>query len=81
MIGKYERGDNLPSIEAIAKMAKVFEVSVDFLIGEGANATYDKEMVKRLDDIENLPKEEKKRIFEYIDLIIRDHKTKTAFGL
>ena len=57
MIGKYERGDNLPSIEAIAKMAKVFEVSVDFLIGEGANATYDKEMVKRLDDMDKLAKE------------------------
>lgn len=38
-------------------MAKVFEVSVDFLIGEGANATYDKEMVKRLDDMDKLAKE------------------------
>lgn len=62
MIGKYERGDNLPSLEAIAKMAKTLDVSVDFLIGEETNASYDKEMIKRPDDIEALPKEEKKRI-------------------
>src|SRR5690606_70065 len=67
MIGKYERGDNSPSIEVIVKLAKAFDVSVDYLLGEGMNATYDKEMVKRLDEVENLPSEEKQRIFHYMD--------------
>jgi transcriptional regulator with XRE-family HTH domain len=80
MIGKYERGDNLPSIEVIVKLAKAFDVSVDFLLGEGLNATYDKEMVKRLDELENLPAEEKKQIFHYMDLIIRDFKTKATYA-
>lgn len=80
MIGKYERGDNLPSIEVIIKLAKAFEVSVDYLLGEGQNANYDKEMIKRLDQVENLPDPEKQRIFEYMDLIIRDYKTKAAYG-
>lgn len=79
MIGKYERGDNLPSIEVIVKLAKAFDVSVDYLLGEGLNATYDKEMVKRLDELENLPPDEKKRIFDYMDLIIRDYKTKKTY--
>jgi hypothetical protein len=35
-------------------------------------------MVKRLDDLENLPKEEKLRIFQYMDLIIIDFKTKAT---
>ncbi len=30
IIGKYERNENLPSIEMVAKMAKAFEVTVDF---------------------------------------------------
>src|SRR3989338_1079359 len=72
MIGKYERSDNLPSIEVIVKLAKVFNVSVDFLLGEGLNDAYDKEMVKRLDEVEHLPTDEKQRIFQYMDLIIRD---------
>jgi transcriptional regulator with XRE-family HTH domain len=80
MIGKYERGDNLPSIEVIVKLAKAFEVSVDFLLGEGLNAAYDKEMVKRLDELEHLPADEKQRIFHYMDLIIRDYKTKKTYN-
>ena len=80
MIGKYERGDNMPSIEVLAKMAKAFDVSVDFLLGEGLNASYDKEMIKRLDELEVLPLEEKQRIFQYIDLIIRDFKTKRTYS-
>jgi len=80
MIGKYERSDNSPSIEVIVKLAKAFDVSVDFLLGEGQNATFDKEMVKRLDQVESLPDQEKKRIFDYMDLIIRDYKTKTAYS-
>jgi len=80
MIGKYERGDNLPSIEVIVKLAKAFGVSVDYLLGEGLNAAYDKEMVKRLDELESLPNDEKQRIFHYMDLIIRDYKTKATYS-
>ncbi len=64
----------------IVKLAKVFGVSVDFLLGEGLNAAYDKEMVKRLDELESLPDDEKKRIFDYMDLIIRDYKTKANYN-
>jgi hypothetical protein len=49
-------------------------------IGEGLNASYDKEMVKRLDELENLPEEQKSKIFEYIDLVIRDYKAKVAYA-
>ncbi len=33
----------------IVKLAKAFEVSVDFLLGEGVKASFDKEMLRRLD--------------------------------
>ncbi len=79
MIGKYERGDNLPSIEVIVKLAKAFDVSVDFLLGEGQNANYDKDMVKRLDELERLPSDEKQRVFYFMDLVIRDFKPKQAY--
>ncbi|WP_238325389.1 helix-turn-helix domain-containing protein [Lunatimonas lonarensis] len=79
MIGKYERGDNSPSIEAIVKLARAFGVSVDYLLGEGLNAAYDKEMVRRLDDVESLPAEEKQRIYHYMDLVIRDYRTKKTY--
>ena len=79
MIGKYEREDNSPSIEVIVKLAKAFQVSVDYLLGEGQNASYDKEMVKRLDELESLPENEKNQVLSYMDLVIRDYKTKKAY--
>lgn len=33
VIGRYERGDITPSIEAVAKIADTLEVSFDYLIG------------------------------------------------
>ena len=80
MIGKYERNDNAPSIEVLSKLAKAFEVGLDYLVGEGVNASYDKEMITRLENVENLPQEEKNRIFHFIDLIIRDHKAGQAYA-
>jgi transcriptional regulator with XRE-family HTH domain len=79
MVGKYERGDNLPSIEVIVKLARVFEVSCDFLLGEGQNAAYDKDTVRRLDELQKLPPEEQQKVFEYMDLIIRDYNAKRAY--
>ena len=35
IIGKYERNDNLPSVEVAFKLADIFEVSVDYLLGKG----------------------------------------------
>ena len=80
MIGKYERNDNAPSIEVLLKLSKVFGVSIDYLVGEGVNASFDKEMINRLENVENLHEEEKNRIFHFIDLIIRDAKAKQAYA-
>jgi hypothetical protein len=38
----------------------------------------DKKMVKRKEEIEALPEKEKEKIFDYIDLVIRDIKIKKA---
>ncbi|WP_317174464.1 helix-turn-helix domain-containing protein [Cyclobacterium roseum] len=54
IIGMYERGDAVPSIEAAKKIADAFGVSLDYLVGEGVNSSFDKKTVKRLQDIEKL---------------------------
>ena len=62
------------------KLANVFDVSVDYLLGEGKHASYDKETVKRLQDIENLDIETKKTIFQVIYTFFRDSKTRVAYS-
>jgi len=79
MIGKYERDESSPSIDIIIKLAKVFEVSVDYLLGVGLHANYNPSILKRLEGIESLPVEEQQRVFDYIDLVIRDHNAKKAY--
>jgi transcriptional regulator with XRE-family HTH domain len=53
-IGKYKRGEAVPSIDAAKKIADAFEVSMDYLVGEGVNVSFDKKNLKRLQDIEKL---------------------------
>ena len=80
MIGKYERNDNSPSIEVLLKIANAFDVSVDYLIGEGSLSSYDKEVLKRIEDIENLDDDTKSKLFFLIDNVIQNFKTKQAFA-
>ncbi len=42
VIGRYERDEALPSIEAAKKIADAFEVFLDYLAGEGINSSLDK---------------------------------------
>lgn len=80
IIGNYERDTNTPSIEVLLKLAKVFNVSVDFLIGEGKLSQYDKEVLKRIEDIEGLDIETKQHLFFLIDNVVQNFKTKQAFA-
>lgn len=79
MIGKYERNDNLPSIEVAFKLADVFEVSVDYLLGKGKHASYDNETIKRLEDIETLDQQTRTTLFKVIDTFLRDSKARLAY--
>jgi transcriptional regulator with XRE-family HTH domain len=80
MIGKYERNDNLPSIEVAFKLADVFDVSVDYLLGKGQHSSYDKDTIRRLQDIENLDNETKKTLLQVIDTFLRDSKARMAYS-
>lgn len=80
MVGKYERGDAIPSIEVSKKIADAFEVSLDYLVGEGVNASFDKKTVQRLQDILNLDTDTQNVLFRLIDTMIRDAKAKKAYS-
>lgn len=79
MIGKYERGEAAPSIDAAKKIADAFEVSMDYLVGEGINVSFDKKNLKRLQDIEKLDSDVKEKLYFVIDNIIQNAKAKKAF--
>jgi len=80
MVGKYERGDASPSIEVAKKIADAFNVSLDYLVGEGINASFDKKTVKRIQDIQLLDGDTQHILFNLIDTYIQNFKTKQAFA-
>lgn len=80
IIGKYERNENSPSVEMALKIAKVFDVPVDYLLGEGKHAAYDKETIKRLEDIQVLDNDTRTVLFNIIDTFLRDAKARKAYS-
>lgn len=80
IIGRYERGEATPSIEVAKKIADTFAVSLDYLVGEGINASFDKKSLSRLQDIEKLDADTKEKIYFVIDNIIQNAKAKKAFA-
>jgi transcriptional regulator with XRE-family HTH domain len=80
MIGKYERGEAIPSIDAAKKIADALGVSLDFLVGESKNASFDKRTLQRIQDLELLEESKKETLFDLIDTYIRDFKTRGAYS-
>jgi len=68
------------NINASRRLAILSVLSHRLKTSGGGNASFDKEMLNRLDQIEKLPAEEKQRIYHFMDLIIRDHAAKKAYS-
>jgi transcriptional regulator with XRE-family HTH domain len=80
IIGKYERGEAVPSVDFAKRIADALGVSLDYLVGEGANAKFDKKTLKRLEDIENLKENDKSCLMTIVDAFLRDAKTRQAYS-
>lgn len=76
IIGRYERNEIKPSIEMAKNIADALGVTLDYLLGDSNNAVLDKELLKRLEDIENLPDEDRNNIFYTLDNLIKAAKLK-----
>jgi len=80
IIGRYERNEIKPSIEVAAKIADELGVTVDYLLGGSANMVLDKKLLKRIEDIEALPQDEKDKVYYFIDMAISHHKARKAYA-
>jgi transcriptional regulator with XRE-family HTH domain len=81
MIGKYERSEAAPSIDAAKKIADALAVSLDQLVGEASLNGFDKTTVKRLQELEYLEDDKKKTLFDLMDTYIRDAKARKAYAV
>ena len=82
IIGRYERGEMVPSVEVAKKLADTFGVTLDYLVDDVGRIAdiKDKAMLQRLMDIEAMETEDKKTIVQVIDSLLRDAKAKKAYS-
>jgi len=78
-VGRYERGEIKPSIDMAAKIAEILDVSLDYLVGT-TDGIPEKSMVKKINDIQKLPEEDKACVLKMIDAFLRDNKAKQAYA-
>lgn len=82
IVGRYERGEMIPSVEVAKKLADTFSVTLDYLVDRTGRTEEikDKTMLHRLIEIEALEQEDKNTIAHVIDSLLRDAKAKKAYA-
>ncbi len=78
-IGRYERGEIKPSIDTAAKIAEVLDVSLDYLVGS-TDVVLEKSLVRKINEIQKLPEEDKACVLKMIDAFLRDNKAKQTYS-
>ncbi len=78
IIGRYERNERTPSVEIARKMALALGVSLDYLVGN-TEFQLETNIIKKIQEIQKLPKEDKNHLFYVLDNILQNVKAKQAF--
>lgn len=77
-VSKYERGVIWPTMELMVKIAKSFDVSVDFLVRDDKKAAVGKiknqELLHQLEEINNLPEGDQETVVSFLDAFIKRRK-------
>ena len=78
-IGRYERDEMKPSIDAAAKMADYLEVSLDYLVGK-TDIEVDPKTLSRIVEVSTFNEEDREHIFSVIDAFIAKRKIQSITG-
>jgi transcriptional regulator with XRE-family HTH domain len=80
-LSRYEVGTSVPPADTLKLIADALGVSSDSLLEDNTlnNNNIDKELLQKIEIIQNLEAKEKTIFNAFLDMMIRDHKTKQAY--
>lgn len=73
-IGMVERGEKIPSLETFIKILNTLGVSADMVLSDALDKDYTVKSSMLNDKLEKLAPEDRKRIYEVIDTMIKQSK-------
>ena len=79
IIGMYEREERTPSVEVARKIAYAMGVSLDFLVGN-TDVRLDSDIIEKIQQIQQLPQEDKSHLFYLVDNVLQNFKARQAFA-
>lgn len=78
-LSRYELGSSIPPADALKNIADALGVSADTLLSDDATTIKDVELFKKFEIIQDMDEEDKSIVLRFLDLTIRDYKTKQAY--
>ena len=79
IIGKYERNERTPSVEIARNIANALGVSLDYMVGN-TDQMIDPAMLQKIQEIQQLPDDDRKHLMYLMDNILQNVKAKKAFA-
>lgn len=79
-LSRYELGSSIPPADALKNIADALGISTDALLNDDIISIKDKELLQKFEVIQEMNEEDKAIVTRFLDLTIRDFKTKQAYA-
>lgn len=79
-ISRYEIGASIPPADTLKLISNALGVTADFLLDDNQTQITDKDLLNKMEIIQQLEQEDKNVVYTFLDLVIRDFKTKQAYA-
>ena len=80
-LSRYELGSSMPPADALKAISDALGVSADVLLDDKTVLIKDKALLEKFEVIQDMNGDTKNVVINFLDLVIRDHKTKQAYAL
>lgn len=79
-LSRYEIGTSIPPADVLKQIADALGVTTDLLLNDNQTQITDKDLLEKMEIIQQLGQEDKNVVYTFLDLVIRDFKTKQAYA-
>ena len=79
-LSRYELGSSVPPADILKQISDALGVTSDMLLGDEETKIRDKDLMRKMEVIQQLEPKEKNVVYTFLDMVIRDHKAKQAYA-